>query len=935
MTRSAMTRSAMKGPRRFLCRLTSLATTREDEERLRAEIEEHLALETAVNLRAGLSPSEARRQAVLKFGCVEAIKESYRDQRGLPFMQTLIQDLRLALRRLAMAPAFSIATVATLALGIGATTSIFTLAHAVLLKSLPVAKPHELYRVGKESRCCFWTTWSQKDEWSLFSYDLYTWLRDHAGGFAELAAFSAGEDSFGVRRSGSAEPAGSYPGEYVSGNYFSMFGVPPYAGRAIAPADDRQGAAPVAMMSYRLWEGKYALNPSVIGGIFNLNDKPYTVIGITPPGFYGDQLRNPAPDFFLPLHADEGDVSTPNQYWLDLIGRSRSGVGVASLEAEMRTGLKQWLGAHWSQMNPNERALFPQQTLYVRPGGAGITSMRDQYQHWLRILMLTTAFVLLIVCANVANLMLVRGMDRRRQTSLCMALGAQGPRMVRQALTESVLLALIGGAAGLALAFVGTRVILEAAFPVRAGLAAVPIAASPSLPVLLFVCAVSLLTGIAFGFGPAWLATRIDPAEALHGAGRTTTRTASLSRRVLVIIQTALSLTLLSAAGLLTMTLHRLENQDFGFMQDRRMVVNTDPREAGYTEKQLTPIYRRIHDSLITVPGVSAVALSIYSPMGSNYWGALIRIPGRAPAGPGDERDAAAWNRATAGYFDVIGERIIRGRGITEQDTETSRRVAVVNEAFARNFFGTEDPVGRHFGQFPYADSQYEIVGVARDARFSSYPPLDKPVGPFFVLPESQHDYFHSPGGKDVEQYGSHFMRDIVLELRPGVSPPVGQIRQALASVDPNLPVLAIRTMREQVSGQFIQQRLIARLSSLFGILSLLLASIGLYGVIAYNVSRRTGEIGVRMAVGAAGSAIVGLVLRGALFLTLFGLLIGLPVALAAGRFLGSQLYGLSPYDPAVLSAAVIALALSALAAALIPAVRAGTTSPMDALRAE
>jgi hypothetical protein len=287
----------------------------------------------------------------------------------------------------------------------------------------------------------------------------------------------------------------------------------------------------------------------------------------------------------------------------------------------------------------------------------------------------------------------------------------------------------------------------------------------------------------------------------------------------------------------------------------------------------------------------------------------------------------------------VIGERIIRGRGITDQDRETSRRVAVVNEAFARNFFGNEDPVGRHFGQFPYPDSQYEIVGVVRDARFSSYSPLDKPVGPFFVLPETQHDYFHRPGSKDVEQYGSHFMRDIVLEFGSGVSLPSprinAQIRQAIASVDPNLPVLAIRTMKEQVSGDFIQQRLIARLSSLFGILSLLLASIGLYGVIAYNVSRRTSEIGVRMAVGSAGSAIVGLVLRGALLLTLVGLLIGLPLTLAAGRFLGSQLYGLSPYDPAVLSAAVIALGLSALAAALIPAVRAGRTSPMDALRTE
>ncbi len=589
-------------------------------------------------------------------------------------------------------------------------------------------------------------------------------------------------------------------------------------------------------------------------------------------------------------------------------------------------------------MNANERALFPQQTLYVRPGGAGITSMRDQYEHWLRILLLASGFVLLIVCANVANLMLVRGMEQRRQTSLCMALGAQARRIVRQALTESIVLALIGGAAGLALAFAGTRIILNAAFPARAGLAAIPITASPSMPVLLFVCGISLLTGIAFGFGPAWIATRIDPAEALHGAGRTTARRGSLSRRSLVVFQTALSLALLAAGGLLTATIHRLENQDFGFTQDRRLVVNTDPRQAGYAAERLTPLYNRIHDSLMTVPGISSVALSVFSPMGNNYWGALVRVPGRPPAGPGDERDAAAWNRVTAGYFGVIGEQITRGRGITEQDSETSRRVAVVNETFARTFFANEDPVGRHFGQFPLPDSQYEIVGVARDARFSSFA-LEKPVSPFFVLPASQHDYIHVQG-KDLEtEPSSHFLRDIVIELRPGISPPPAQInaqiRQAMASVDPDLPVLEIRTMKEQVSAVFVQQRLIARLSALFALLSLVLASIGVYGVISYNVTRRTSEIGVRIAVGAAAGNIVALVLSGALSLTLFGIVIGFPLALAAGRFLGHQLYGLNPYDPAVFTSAVITLALSALVAALIPALRAGAASPIEALRTE
>jgi predicted permease len=911
----------------------------QDEERLRTEIEEHLALQTAENIRAGLSPIDARRQAVLRFGAMEALKETWREQRGLPFMETLIQDTRQALRRLRLAPAFTIATLATLALGIGATTSIFTLVHAVMLKSLPVAKPEELYRLGKEARCCFWGgVWQQVDEFSLVSYELYTRFRDNTNGFVELAAFSASANLYGVRRKGVPEPAQSYPGEFVSGNYFSMFGIRPYAGRAIAPVDDRPGAPPVALMSHRLWEQKYASDPSVIGNVFNLDEKPYTVVGITPPGFFGGQLRDPPPDFFLPLHAaDASDVNSPNQYWLDLIGRVRPGANPSSIEAEMRTELKQWLRSHWSEMSANDRAKFPQQTLYLRPGGAGITSMREDYEHWLRILMTVSGFVLLIVCANVANLMLVRGMERRQETALSMALGAQPQRVVRQALTESLLLSLFGGAAGLAIAFAGTRLILDFAFPTRPGLAGVPIGASPSMPVLMFASVISLLTGIAFGIGPAWMATRTDPIEALRGAGRaiggTGARAGSLPRKALVAIQAALSLALLSASGLLTTALQKVENRDFGFVQDRRLVVYADPRQAGYTPEKLTPLYSRIHDSLAAIPGVSAVALCIYSPMGNNNYGAGIFVDGHAPPGPEDD-NGASWDRVTPGYFDVIGNPIFRGRAIAEQDTANSPHVAVINEAFARKFFGNEDPIGKHFGQLGIgSERQYEIVGIARDARYFGSG-LDKPTGAFFVLPEAQHDLLPVAGHPDVSP-GSHFLRNIVIELKPGASAPLAQIRQAMASVDPDIPILSIRTLKEQVAAQFMQQRLIARLTSLFGILSLILASIGLYGVTAYNAERRVGEIGVRIALGADRGNVVRLVLRGAFALILFGLLIGPPLTFAAGRFLGSQLYGMNPYNPVVTLTAVAVLGLSALAASLIPAFRASLISPQEALRAE
>jgi MacB-like periplasmic core domain len=464
----------MKALRRFFRRLGSWTRTRQDEERLRAEIEEHLAMQIDENLRSGLSPVEARRQALLKFGAVEAVSEEYRDQKGLPFVETLLQDTRYALRRLRTAPAFTITTVLTLALGIGATTSIFTLVHAVLLKSLPVANPAELYRLGKETRCCYVGGYSQDKEFSLVSYELYKYFRDNTKEFSELAAFPAFTELFGVQRAGRSEAAQSYPGEFVSGNYFTTFGIGAYAGRALTPQDDRPNAAPVAVMSYRLWRERYGSDPSVIGSVFNINDKPITVVGITPPGFFGDSLRSTPPDFFMPLNVEpfvesDADLNKYDTHWLELIGRVKPGAIPGAVEAAMRVELKQWLRSHWGEMSPNDHARFPEQTLYLSPGGAGITSMREQYEHWLQILMMVSGFVLLIVCANVANLMLVRGLERRRETSLSIALGARSSRVVRQALTESILLALLGGAAGLAIAFAGTRLILHLAFPSMPG----------------------------------------------------------------------------------------------------------------------------------------------------------------------------------------------------------------------------------------------------------------------------------------------------------------------------------------------------------------------------------------------------------------------------------------------------------------------------------
>ena len=901
-------------------------------EQVSRELDEELNgfLDMAVEekMKQGMSRKDALRAVRLERGNVEVAKETIQAARWESFVETLLWDIRHALRRLRMSPAFTSATVLTLALGIGATTSIFTLVHTVLLKSLPVANPGELYRLGKESRCCYQGGYSQEKEFSLVSYDLYKYLRDNTKGFSELAAFPSSELLLGLRRTGTSEAAQGYPGEFVSGNYFSMFGIKAYAGRALTDADDQPNAPPVVVMSYRLWQQKYGSGASVIGGVFDIDGKPFTVVGITPPGFYGDSLRTSPPDLFLPLNTEpyvqsDAALNKVDTHWLELIGRIQPGANPASIGAEMRVELKQWLRSHWSDMSANDRARFPEQTLYLTPGGAGITTMREQYEHWLLILMMVSGFVLLIVCANVANLMLVRGMERRRQISLSMALGAQTSRILRQPLTESILLSLFGGAASLAIAFACTLLILHFAFPAFASFASVPISASPSKPVLLFAFVVSLLTGVAFGVGPAWMATRVDPIETLHGSSRSTAREGSLPRKTLVVVEAALSLVLLSVAGLLTAAVQRLENQDLGFVQDRRIVASMDPRLAGYRSDQLPTLYRRIRDSITSIPGVSSVALCQYSPVGYG-WGAGVWMEGHPAPGPKDD-NSAAWDRVSAGYLDVIGTPIVRGRGITEEDTASSRKVAVINEAFAREFFQNEDPIGKHFGTEADNSRQYELVGIAKDARYLT---LDKPDGAFFFLPEAQADYSQT-------NLGSLFLHDIVILTRPGASLSDAQVRQAMASVDPSLPIISIRTLREKVATQLTQQQLIARLTSLFGILSLGLASIGLYGITAYNVGRRTGEIGVRMALGASQSDVVRLVLRGGFLLIAFGLILGIPLSLATSRVLSSQLYGLNPYDAVPIAIAVAVLGLFGLIATLVPAQQASSVSPAEALRTE
>jgi predicted permease len=502
--------------------------------------------------------------------------------------------------------------------------------------------------------------------------------------------------------------------------------------------------------------------------------------------------------------------------------------------------------------------------------------------------------------------------------------------LMRQALSESIVLSLVGGAVGLAVAIMGTQMILHFAFVTSTQ---VPISAAPSGAVLLFAFGVSLMTGIIFGMGPAWLASRVDPIEALRGANRATRDAASLPRKGLVVVQAALSVVLLSASGLLLKTLRNLEHENFGFEQDQRTVINIDPVLAGYKPAQLESLYKSIHDSLAALPGVASVAFALYTPLSGDDWGEGVYVEGKPEPGPNTD-NGSGWSRVSSGFLETMGNPIVRGRPFTREDTAHSLHVAVINEAFARKFFNNEDPIGKHFGkgEMTYA-SDYEIVGVAKDARYADFD-FNKPVGAFFFLPQSQSTEYAEPDAASTE-LRSHYLHDIIVHMQPGAKLPDEQVRRALASVASSLSVRQIQTLEQQVATNFNQQRLIARLTSLFGILALVLASIGIYGITSYNVAGRTNEIGVRMALGADRMSVLRLVLRGAFLQVALGLAMGAPLAISAGRLLASQLYQVPSWDPAALATAVAVLAVCALAASIIPAQRAASLDPVKALRTQ
>ena len=895
------------------------------------ELKSHLALEIEQLREQGLPEHEARRAAHLNIGNLMNYEERFYESSRWMWFDQLKQDVRYALRQLRRAPAFALTATLTLALGIGATTAIFTLIHAVLLKSLPVSRPDQLFGIGDTRHGGVWT--GLADNWGIFSYDLYKHLRDQTPGFEELAGMQANPRRIGVRRTGSSDPAESFFGEYVTGNYFATFGIPAFAGRTLTPADDSKTAPPAAMIAYRTWREKYGLDPSVIGATFNLNGSPATIVGAAPPGFFGDTLRSTPPDFWMPLAIEPvvnrgGWVDNPDLHWLYLMGRVKPGADPRQIEERMRIELRQWLSGRAKINGRAQSERIPYQTLHLAPGGSGIGAMRASYSSGLVLLMGISGFVLLIVCANLANLMLVRGLERRRQTSISLALGAARFRLIRQALTESLLLALIGGAGGVAIAFAGTSTLLSTVF---AGSTSVPISPRPDLAVLLFAFGLSCVTGLLFGMAPAWMANHTDPVDALRGGTRSTTESGSLARRTLVVLQAALSLVLLASAGLLTQSLRNLENQRFGFASDGRIAIRIDPNLAGYKLDQLEPLYRKIKDRLAQLPGVASASYSLFSPMSGASWSTQVVREGY-PRPANDNENITLWNRVGPDYFDTIGTRILRGRPITDTDTASARHVAVVNEQFVRTFFNNEDPIGKHFGPIqPKYSKSFEIVGIAEDAKYLQ---ADEPVPPMYFIPRSQMTPYDDAGTLAFETR-SLYANDVVVRTIARDPSLPSRIRHAFVEIDPNLTVISVQAFGTQITNNMNQPQLIARLTSLFGLTALLLATIGLYGVTAYTVQRRSKEIGIRVALGADRRMVAAMVVRNAYLLVGIGLAIGIPLTLAMGRVLQTKLYGISGYNPVVLGGAVVTLAAFALAAVITPARRAASIDPIESLRSD
>lgn len=841
-------------------------------------------------------------------------------------MENLFKDIRYGIRGLLKRPGFTAVAIITLALGIGANTAIFTLVNAVMLKSLPVSNPDELVLFNDATG----EGTSIEDSprvgvWRRFSVDSYQYFRKHNDSFQDVTAFRSGESRLSIRQSGSDPnaPAQRASGHLVSGNYFSVLGATARYGRVLNPADDALNAPPVAVVSNNYWERDLNSDPNVVGKNMIINGTNFTIVGVMAPEFFGERVRR-SPDFWLPLSFDsqielrKTYFDNKEAYWLMLMGRLKPGIKIEQAQANVNVALRQFLTEEAGSELTQDRQNGIQNTFVTLvPGRGGISGLRNRYATPLKMLMAIVAMVLLISCANVGSLLLSRAAARKAEISLRMALGATRSRIVRQLFTESMMLAVIGGIIGIFLSHWGVKLLVNFVIPNS------PLDTTPDLRILFFTTGVSIMAGVLFGLVPAIRSSKSDLASAMKEKTKTAVGRLRLSLSAgLVVVQVALSMVLLTGAGLFARSLLNLQTDEVGFNRNNVLLVGVDSRLAGYKPLELAPLYRQLFDRLSSIPNVSSVTMATYSPMSGTRRSSSIKVQGYTPQ-PNQDSDVEDM-LIGPNYTDTLGVQLLRGREFGLQDTPASGRVAIVNQAFVEHYFKDQNPIGHTMTFDGDPENQgagvIQIVGVMADIKTSD--PREQ------VVPAVYRPMFQI---QDDQAYSVNI--HVRTRLDPSSLAPL--VRQAITEVSPQLPITEVTTLNEQINDRLLQDRLITKLVSFFGVLALLLACVGLYGVMAHAVARRTNEIGIRMALGARGTNIIWMILREVLSLVIAGLLIGVPTALFAARFVKSQLFGLEGSDPVTLIGAAITLAIVALMAGFLPARRASRVNPLIALRYE
>jgi predicted permease len=920
----------MRPLNRLLVRLRNLVSRQRDDQRFLEEMEEHLSQLTEENLRSGMTPAEARRHAVLKFGAVEAIREQYHAEKSLPFVESIFQDVRYSLRTLRRSSGFTSIAAISLALAVGANTTIFSVMKRLLLDRLdvPHAEQLRLLHWHGDKHTAVSNMWGMSDNEldgigaASFSYPAYEQLRHENRVLEDLFAFK----DVGRMNATIDGDAQILQGELVSGNYFDQLQVQPQIGRPILADDDKIGAPPVALISADLWRRTFGSAPAVVGRRIRLNMVSVTIVGVAPSGFTGAKSVQSSPDIFLPLslqplvepRGKSGSLlgsSSPQMWWLNIMGRTKHGVSDLTAQVALDTSLSAVVRST-SRLDSN--TTIPR--LDLQDGSRGLFVSKQMFAKPLEVLMAVVGLVLLLACSNIASLLFARSMARQREVALRLALGARRSRVLRGVLTESLLLSALGGALGVALAFAGCRVLPTLlASPWETSQFIMPL----DWVVLAFTATITLLSGLLFGTVPAWIATRSDGGACLKATGPGSTRQRKgLSGKMIVTFQVTLSTLLVAGALLFVGTLFQLSHVNPGFRTDHLVVFAIQQPESRYPPPKDLQLHRQVEERLRALPGVQSVTLSEVAYISDSMENSNFLPEGETP---NPEKDQSAWNNAVgSGFFHTMGIPILAGREFNESDTAGAPKVGILSESLARKAFPGQNPIGRRFlahfnsGERTPGDL-IEVVGICGDTRYWSL--KQDPVGMFYQ------PYQQTPN----LDFGATY--EVRTSLSPSAIAP--SLRKAVQSIDPDLPLQDIRTQQEQIDASMQQERIIAALTASFGVLALVLASVGVYGVMAYSVAQRTSEIGIRMALGARPREVLTMILREATWIALVGITCGIGATVLSTRLVTSLLFGLHPNDPVILATSALLLAAIAMAASWIPARRAASIEPMQALRHE